>query len=179
MKSNIDFQIILYQDPEGKTKIEVKLQNETVWLSQSQMTELFQKDKRTISEHIQNIFSESELEPNSVIRNYRTTASDGKSYNTQFYNLDVVISVGYRVKSHRGTQFRIWATKQLREYVVKGFVMDDQRLEAGKTKRGINYFNELLERVRSIRTSEKNFYEKVKDTFATSIDYDFLAKEFS
>jgi hypothetical protein len=161
-------QILLYRAEDGKTQIQVKLQDETVWLTQAQMAELFQKNVRTINEHIKNIFKEGELEENSVIRNFRITAADGKQYDTNFYNLDVIISVGYRVKSHRGTQFRIWATQRLREYIVKGFVMDDQRLAGGVT----NYFDELVERVRRIRTSERNFYEKVRDIFATSIDYD-------
>lgn len=161
-------QILLYRAEDGKTQIQVKLQDETVWLTQAQMAELFQKNVRTINEHIKNIFKEGELEENSVIRNFRITAADGKQYDTNFYNLDVIISVGYRVKSHRGTQFRIWATQRLREYIVKGFVMDDQRLASGVT----NYFDELVERVRRIRTSERNFYEKVRDIFATSIDYD-------
>ncbi len=139
-----------------------------VWLSQAQMSELFQKDVRTINEHIKNVFKEGELEKKSVIRNFRITAADGKHYNTNFYNLDVIISVGYRVNSHRGTQFRIWATQRLKEYIVKGFVMDDRRLAGGAT----NYFDELIERVRRIRTSERNFYEKVRDIFTTSIDYD-------
>jgi len=181
MKSKIDSQIVLYQAPDGKTKIEVKLQGETVWLSQAQMTDLFQTTKQNVSLHIKNIFSEEELDEDSVVKEYLTTAEDGKKYSIFYYNLDLIISVGYRINSHRGTQFRIWATKQLREYIVKGFVMDDQRLEEGKTLRGINYFNELLERVRSIRASERNFYEKVRDTFATSIDYDAkveTAKEF-
>ncbi|MGH7451940.1 MAG: virulence RhuM family protein, partial [bacterium] len=121
-------QILLYRAEDGKTQIQVKLQDETVWLTQAQMAELFQKNVRTINEHIKNIFKEGELEENSVIRNFRITAADGKQYETNFYNLDVIISVGYRVKSHRGTQFRIWATQRLREYIVKGFVMDDQRL---------------------------------------------------
>jgi hypothetical protein len=161
-------QILLYRAEDGKTQIQVKLQDETVWLTQAQMAELFQKNVRTINEHIKNIFKEGELEENSVIRNFRITAADGKQYDTNFYNLDVIISVGYRVKSHRGTQFRIWATQRLREYIVKGFVMDDQRLAGGVT----NYFDELVERVRRIRASERNFYEKVRDIFATSIDYD-------
>jgi hypothetical protein len=181
MKSKFDSQIILYQTPDGQTNLEVKLQDETVWLSQAQMAELFQTTKQNVSLHVKNIFSEKELDGNSVVKEYLTTAVDGKKYPTLFYNLDLIISVGYRINSHRGTQFRIWATKQLREFIVKGFVMDDQRLAEGKTLRGINYFNELLERVRAIRTSEKNFYEKVRDTFATSIDYDSkveTAKDF-
>lgn len=176
MKSKIASQIILYQASDGKTKIEVKLQNETVWLSQSQMAELFQTTKQNVSLHIKNIFSEKELDENSVVKEYLTTALDGKKYPTLYYDLDLIISVGYRINSHRGTQFRIWATKQLREYLVKGFVMDDERLAEGKTINGINYFKELLERIRTIRASERNFYEKVRDTFATSIDYDSKVK---
>lgn len=164
-------QILLYTANDGNQKIEVKLENETVWLSQIQMAELFQKDRKTITEHIQNIFKEGELVKNSVCWKHKHTASDGKKYNVNFYNLDVIISVGYRVKSHRGTQFRIWATKQLREYLVKGFVMNDEKLASGKNTNGISYFDELLERVRAIRASEKNLYQKVKDIFSTSIDY--------
>lgn len=181
MKAKTDSQIILYQDPVGQTKIEVKLQDETVWLNQAQMTQLFQTTKQNISLHIKNIFSEKELDESSVVKEYLTTAMDGKKYPTLYYNLDLIISVGYRVNSHRGTQFRIWATKQLREYIVKGFVMDDKRLEEGTTVNGINYYRELLERIRAIRASEKNFYEQVRDTFATSIDYDSkveTAKDF-
>jgi hypothetical protein len=161
-------EILLYRTEDDRTEIQVTLQDETVWLSQGQMAELFQKNVRTINEHIKNIFKEGELEEEAVIRNFRITAADGKQYNTNLYNLDVIISVGYRVKSHRGTQFRIWATQRLKEYIVKGFVMDDRRLAGGAT----NYFDELIERVRRIRTSERNFYEKVRDIFATSIDYD-------
>ncbi|MDD5463849.1 MAG: RhuM family protein [Candidatus Moranbacteria bacterium] len=162
--------ILLYTTADGQTEIEVNLEDETVWLSQSQMAELFQKDRRTITEHIQNVFREGELVEISVCRKFQHTAADGKSYNINLYNLDVVISVGYRVKSHRGTQFRIWSTQKLREYIVKGFVMDDERLANGNVKK--SYFNELLERVRKVRASEKNLYEKVRDIFATSIDYD-------
>jgi hypothetical protein len=162
--------IIIYKTEDGKTKIEVKLDQETVWLSQKQMAELFDKDVRTVNEHIQNVFEEGELEQNSVIRNFRITASDGKQYNTKHYNLDVAISVGYRIKSLRGTQFRIWATQKLKEYMVKGFVMDDERLENGNVAKG--YFQEWEERIRKIRTSERNFYLKVTDVFATSADYD-------
>ncbi len=160
-------QIIMYQTEDGQTVVQVTYEDENVWITQAQMGELFQKSKATISEHIKNVFDEKELDEESVVREFRTTASDGKQYKTKYYNLDVIISIGYRVKSHRGTQFRIWATKTLREYIIKGFVMDDARLSGGQT----NYFDELMERVRSIRTSEKNFYEKVKDIFATSIDY--------
>ncbi len=133
------------------------------------MGQLFGKDKRTISEHISNIFKEGELNENSVVRNFRTTATDGKSYNTNYYKLDVIISVGYRVKSHQGTQFRIWATQRLKEYIIKGFVLNDDRFKTGSS---MNYFNELLDRIREIRISEKFFYQKIKDIYATSIDYD-------
>ncbi|MDD5198047.1 MAG: virulence RhuM family protein [Candidatus Gracilibacteria bacterium] len=162
--------IILYQTPDGQTRVEVKLDNETVWLTQAQMCELFDKSKGTISEHISNIFNEGELDPKGVVRNFRTTATDRKSYNMEYYNLDVIISVGYRVKSQRGTQFRIWATERLREYIIKGFTMDDARLK----EMGYNnsYFEELLERIRDIRTSEKNFYYKVREIYKLSADYE-------
>jgi hypothetical protein len=164
-----DSSLLLYQTEDGQTKIEVRLQDETVWLSQAQLCELFDKDKRTISEHIQNIFKERELFEESVIRKFRTTASDGKNYQVNYYNLDVIISMGYRVSSHRGTQFRIWATQRLKEYLIKGFTLDDERL---KRSGGGNYFNELLARIRDIRSSEKVFWRKVLDIYATSIDYD-------
>jgi len=173
-----DSEILLYQTESGQTKLEVRLENETVWLTQKQMGDLFQKSKPTISEHISNIFKEGELEENSVVRNFRTTASDGKEYETNYYNLDVIISVGYRVKSHRGTQFRIWATQRLKEFIIKGFTLDDERL---KSVGHINYFNELLARIRDIRSSEKIFYQKVKDIYTLSIDYDpksDMTKEF-
>jgi hypothetical protein len=140
--------IILYQTEDGKTKIDVKLDDETVWLTQGQMVKLFQKSKQNISLHIKNIFSDGELEEASVVKEYLTTAQDGKRYKTKYFNLDVVISVGYRVKSHRGTQFRIWATQKLKEYLIKGFVINDERLEEGRTTQ--NYFDELFERVRRI-----------------------------
>lgn len=162
-------EIILYQTDDQQTRLEVRLQDETVWLTQKQMAELFQKDVRTISEHIQNAFEERELTQDSVVRKLRITASDGKGYDTLHYNLDVIISVGYRVKSLRGTQFRIWATQRLREYIVKGFAMDDDRL---KRLGGGNYFEELLARIRDIRSSEKVFWRKVLDIYATSVDYD-------
>ena len=162
-------QIIIYQTKDGLTKIETRLEDETVWLTQAQLCELFQKSKSSISEHIKHIFEEGELNEFSVVRNFRTTANDGKIYETSYYNLDVIISVGYRVKSHRGTQFRIWATQRLREYIVKGFTLNDELLKnAGKG----NYFEELLARIRDIRSSEKVFWRKVLDIFATSIDYD-------
>ena len=174
-------QILLYQTEDGQAKIEVKLQGETVWLSQAQMAELFQKDVRTISEHIQNVYKEGELLKKSTIQAKSGNSGTGLSKPIKYYNLDVIISVGYRVKSLRGTQFRIWATQRLKEYIIKGFTMDDERLAEGETTTGINYFKELLERVRKIRASEKNLYEKVRDIFATSIDYnssDEQAKEF-
>jgi len=162
-------EIIIYQTEDGQTKIQTRLENETVWLTQAQMATLFGKAKSTISEHIKNVFDDRELEQDSVVRNFRTTATDGKDYNTNYYNLDVIISVGYRVKSLRGTQFRIWATQRLREYIVKGFTLNDDLLkEAG----GGNYFEELLERIRDIRASEKVFWRKVLDIYATSVDYD-------
>ena len=136
-------ELILYQAEDGKTRLEVRFEGETVWLSQKQLAELFQKDVRTINEHIKNIFEERELEADSVIRKFRITALDGKSYDTLHYNLDVIISVGYRVKSHRGTQFRIWATQRLREFILKGFTLDDERL---KQAGGGDYFEELLAR---------------------------------
>ncbi len=161
--------ILLFQTDDGRTRLEVRLMDETVWLTQKLMAELFQKDVRTINEHIQNIFKEGELAEASVIRKFRITAADGKSYETAHYNLDAIISVGYRVKSHRGTQFRIWATQRLREYIVKGFAMDDERL---KRRGGGNYFEELLARIRDIRSSENVFWRKVLEIYATSIDYD-------
>ncbi|MFH1564307.1 MAG: virulence RhuM family protein, partial [bacterium] len=155
------------------------LENETAWLNQKQMAELFDKDVRTINEHIKNVFLEGELAENSVIRNFRITANDGKNYETNFYNLDMIISVGYRVKSQRGTQFRIWATERLKEYIIKGFTMDDERLKQGG--KWARYFEELLQRIRDIRSSERNFYQKVTDIYATSIDYkkdDEMTKKF-
>jgi len=174
----MDSEILIYQTEKGHTKIEVILEGETVWLNQSQMVELFQTSKQNISLHIKNIFKESELYEDSVVKEYLTTAKDGKNYKTKYYNLDVIISVGYRVKSHRGTQFRIWATQQLKEFLIKGFVLDDERLKSGNQ---MNYFDELLERIRDIRSSEKLFYQKVKDIYTTSIDYDThadLSKDF-
>ncbi|NCA84829.1 MAG: cell filamentation protein Fic [Clostridia bacterium] len=161
--------ILIYQNPDGNIKIDVRLEEETVWLHQSQLCELFQKSKATISEHIKNVFDEGELDKNSVVRKFRTTASDGKNYVTNYYNLDVIISVGYRVKSTQGTQFRIWATQRLKEYIIKGFTLNDDRFKSGSS---MNYFNELQDRIREIRLSEKFFYQKIKDIYATSIDYD-------
>ncbi len=163
-RSNDDF--LLYQSEDGKLRIDVRLKDETVWLTQQAMIELFQTSKSNISEHIKHIFEEGELIEESVVRKFRTTASDGKNYDTNHYNLDVIISVGYRVKSLRGTQFRIWATERLREYLIKGFAMNDELL-----KQGGGYFEELLHRIRDIRSSEKIFYRKVLEIYATSIDY--------
>lgn len=162
-------EFLIYQTEDGQTRVQVRFELDTVWLSQKAMGELFQKDVRTISEHIRNIFDERELQENSVIRNFRITASDGKQYDTQHYNLDVIISVGYRVKSQRGTQFRIWATQRLREYIIKGFTLDDERL---KKTGGGDHFDELLERIRDIRSSERVFWRKVLDIYALSEDYD-------
>ena len=167
-------EILMYQTEDGLTKIEVELRGETVWLSLDQIAELFQRDKSTISRHIKNIFTEGELNRNSVVANFATTADDRKTYQVDYYNLDVIISVGYRVKSQRGTQFRIWATGILKEYIQKGFAMNDDLL---KNSGGGNYFDELLSRIRDIRSSEKVFYRKVLDIYATSIDYDSRAEE--
>ena len=164
-------EILLYQTEDGRTRVQCRFENETVWLSQKLLAELFDKDVRTINEHIQNIFEEGELVRDSVIRKFRITAADGKNYETQHYNLDVIISVGYRVKSLRGTQFRIWATQRLREYIVKGFTMDDARLKNPPGKGQTDYFDELLARIRDIRSSERRFYQKVLDIYATSVDY--------
>jgi hypothetical protein len=172
-------QIVIYQSKDGQTRLDVRLQDETVWLTQMQICDLFNKSKANISEHIKHIFEEGELAENSVIRNFRTTAADGKTYDTNFYNLDMIISVGYRVKSAQGIQFRIWATQRIKEYIIKGFTLDDERLKQGGQK--ARYFQELLQRVRDIRSSERNFYQKVTDIYATSIDYrsdDALTKAF-
>ena len=162
-------EIIIYQTDDGVAKINVSMRNGTVWLSLDQMAELFQRDKSTVSRHIKNIFTEGELDKNSVVANFATTASDGKTYQVEYYSLDVIISVGYRVKSLRGTQFRIWATERLKEYMIKGFTMDDDRL---KELGGGNYWKELLDRIRDIRSSEKVMYRQVLDLYATSVDYD-------
>lgn len=165
-------EFILYASEDGDLKIDVRLLDETVWLSQKQLSELFQKDVRTINEHIKNIYEERELDEILTIRNFRIVQQEGTRLverDVNHYNLDVIISVGYRVKSQRGTQFRIWATKVLREYIVKGFSMDDERLKKGGTN---NYFDELLARIRDIRASEKLFYQKVLEIYATSVDYD-------
>ncbi len=163
-------EIIIYQTEDGKTKIQVRLEDNTVWLTQADMVELFQSSKSNISEHIKHIFEEGELQPESTVRKFRTVRTEGNRQverEIEHYNLDVIISVGYRVKSLRGTQFRIWATERLREYLIKGFTMNDDLL-----KQGGGYFEELLERIRDIRSSEKIFYRKVLEIYATSIDYD-------
>ncbi len=162
-------QFLLYQTPDGDSQIEVKLQNDTVWLSLDQMAELFQRNKSTISRHVKNVLEDGELEEKSVVAFFATTASDSKTYSVAYYNLDMIISVGYRVHSYRGVQFRIWATKVLKEYIVKGFAMNDDLL---KRAGGGNYFDELLARIRDIRSSEKVFYRKVLEIYALSIDYD-------
>ncbi len=165
-------EIIIYQTEEGLTKINVNLQNETVWLSLDQMAELFQRDKSTISRHIKNIFIEGELVRESTVANFATVQNEGDRQverNIEYYNLDVIISVGYRVKSFRGTQFRIWANSVLKEYIIKGFAMDDERLKGNS---GGDYWKELLDRIRDIRSSEKVLYRQVLDLYATSVDYD-------
>lgn len=167
-------EIIIYQTNDGKNKIDVKLEGETVWLTQAQLVELYQSSKSNVSEHIKHIFEEKELEENSVVRKFRTTASDGKQYEVAHYNLDMIISLGYRIKSSIATQFRIWATERLKEYIIKGFTMDDERL---KQNGGGNYWKELLDRIRDIRSSEKVLYRQVLDLYATSRDYDAKAPE--
>ncbi len=168
-----DSELLLYQTEDGQTRVQVRLEDETVWLTQKQLGELFQKSVPTINEHIQNIYEEGELQSVPTIRNFRIVQTEsGREVerDISFYNLDVIISVGYRVRSHRGTQFRIWATQRLREFIVKGFTLDDQRLKDGGWTDA--YFDELLERVREIRTSERLFYKKVCEIYATSVDYD-------
>ena len=166
--------ILMYTTEDGLTKIEATFENDTVWLSIDQMAELFQRDRSVIGKHVRNIFKEGELNKESVWAKFAYTAADGKEYNVDYYNLDVIISVGYRVKSLRGTQFRIWATSILKEYIRKGFALDDDRL---KRLGGGNYFDELLSRIRDIRSSEKVFWRKVLEIYATSIDYNPNAEE--
>jgi len=159
-------EILLYQASDGKIKVDVRLEDETVWLTQDHMAELFGKAKSTINEHIKNIFAEGELAPDQVMRKFGISELSTKP--TNFYNLDVIISVGYRVKSHQGTQFRIWATQRLKEYIIKGFALNDERFKTGNS---MIYFTELQERIREIRLSERFFYQKIKDIYTTSIDY--------
>ncbi len=166
-------QIIIYQTEDGQTKIDVRLEDETVWLTQKMMEELFQVAKSSISEHIKHIFEEGELDQKATVRNFRTVRIEGSrsvSRNLDFYNLDMIISVGYRVQSHVATRFRQWATGHIREYIVKGFVLDDERLKNPDLP--FDYFDELLKRIQDIRTSEKRFYQKITDIYATSVDYD-------
>ena len=161
--------IIIYQTDDGSTHIDVKMEDETVWLTQAQLVQLYQTSKSNVSEHIKHIFEEGELEENAVVRKFRTTAADGKNYNTTYYNLDMIISLGYRIKSSIATNFRRWATERLKEYMIKGFTMDDERL---KQLGGGSYWKELLDRIRDIRSSEKVLYRQVLDLYATSVDYD-------
>jgi hypothetical protein len=169
-------EIILYTTPEGTTRVEVFFQDETFWLSLNQIAELFQRDKSVISKHISNIFKEGELQYASVVAKFATTAADGKTYQVEHFNLDVIIAVGYRVNSRQATQFRIWATQILREFIIKGFALDDERLKQGK-RFGKDYFDELLERIREIRASERRFYLKITDIYEQcSIDYDKSAE---
>jgi hypothetical protein len=166
--------IILYQTEDGRTRVDVQFNGETAWLSLNQMAELFQRDKSVISKHIKSTFTEGELRAEATVAKFATVQTEGGrtvSRDIEFYNLDVIISVSYRVKSHRGTQFRIWATQRLREYIVKGFTMDDERLKNPPGKGQADYFDELLERIRDIRSSERRFYQKVLDIYATSVDY--------
>jgi hypothetical protein len=163
-------QIILYQSEDGRNKLDVRLEGQTVWLSQKQLTELFGKAKGTISEHIKHIFEDGELEEDSVVRLYRTTAADGKTYEVTHYNLDMVLALGFRVRSQMAVRFRQWAADKLKEYITKGFVLDDERLKNPDV--GNDYFEELTRRIQDIRTSERRFYQKITDIYATSIDYD-------
>jgi hypothetical protein len=167
--------IVFYQTEDGRSRIEVRLEENTVWLTQRLMAELFQTTVANVNIHLRNIFAEGEVAAARAIKEYLITAADGKNYQTKFYNLDVILAVGYRVRSERGTQFRRWATERLREYLVKGFALDDDRLKEGRTL-GRDYFGELLERIRDIRSSERLFYQKITDIYATSIDYDANAE---
>lgn len=163
-------QFLVYPTEDGRTKIDVRLEEETVWLTQQHMADLFQSSKQNVGQHLKNIFEERELAEASVVKNFFTTAADGKEYRTNFYNLDAIISVGYRVKSAVATRFRIWATQRLREFIVKGFILDDERLK--NPDQPFDYFDELLRRIQDIRTSERRFYQKITDIYATSVDYD-------
>ena len=168
--------LILYRTEDGRTRVEVRLADETVWMTQAAMAELYQGTKQNISLHLKNIFAEGELSVDRVVKEYLTTATDGKRYRTKFYNLQAIIAVGYRVRSPRGVQFRRWATERLEEYLVKGFTMDDERLKQGRNI-GSDYFDELLARIRDIRASEKRFYQKIRDIYVLAVDYDPKAEE--
>jgi len=170
MESNNQQNIIIYKTADGKASVALYAKDGNIWMNQNQLAELFATSKQNIGQHISNILNEGELEQNSVVKNYFTTADDGKEYNVTFYSLDMILSIGFRVRSKRGTQFRIWANKNLKEYMVKGFVMDDERLKNPDGRP--DYFDELLERIRDIRASEKRFYQKIRDLFALSSDYD-------
>ena len=161
--------VIIYQTEDGRTKVDVRFEDETAWLTQAQLVNLYQSSKSNVSEHIKHIFEEGELEEKAVVRKFRTSAADGKNYSVTHYNLDMIISLGYRIKSKIATQFRRWATERLKEYIIKGFTMDDDRL---KNLGGGNYWKELLDRIRDIRSSEKVMYRQVLDLYATSLDYD-------
>jgi hypothetical protein len=172
-------EIVFYQGEDGRSRIQVRLESGTVWLTQRLLAELFQKDVRTVNEHLQNIFEEGEADPGATIRKFRIVQTEGNRQVARLvdhYNLEVILAVGYRVRSHRGTQFRRWATERLTEYVVKGFVLDDERLKEGRSL-GTDYFDELLERIREIRASEKRFYQKIRDLYALAVDYDPNANE--
>ena len=172
MEANRDDNMLIYRSADGKIKIDVRFESETVWLSLDQMATLFGRDKSTISRHVKNVFEEGELSTEATVANYATVQTEGGrevTRNIDYYNLDVIISVGYRVKSQQGTQFRIWATQRLKEYIIKGFALNDERFKTGSS---YNYFKELLGRIREIRLSEKVFYQQIKDIYATSIDYD-------
>ena len=174
MKDYNNSEILIYQSENGMTRIDVKIVDETVWLTQAQLCELYQTSKSNVSEHIKHIFEEGELDQESVVRKFRTTGADGKKYNVIHYNLDMIISLGYRIKSIIATNFRRWATERLKEYMIKGFTMDDERL---KNLGGGNYWKELLERIRDIRSSEKVMYRQVLDLYATSVDYNPKSSE--
>ena len=174
-------QFLLYTAPGGAVKVDVFFKSETVWLTQKALAELFGVKIPAINKHLKNIFESGELDAGSAISILETTAADGKNYQTRYYNLDAIIAVGYRVNSYQATQFRIWATTTLREFIIKGFVMDDERLKPGKRVLGKDYFDELLERIREIRASERRFYQKITDIYALSLDYSAdapLTKEF-
>jgi hypothetical protein len=174
-------QFLLYTAPDGAVKVEVFHKDETVWLTQKALAELFGVQRPAVTKHLQNIFTSGELAEDSVCSILEHTAADGKTYSAKYYNLDAIIAVGYRVNSYQATQFRIWATKTLREFIVKGFVLDDERLKQGKRVFGKDYFDELLERIREIRASERRFYQKITDIYALSVDYSAdapVTKEF-